>query len=122
MRLRIVQKSNNYCDVWECQDDSGSIYRVDLVAANANIRDKLLPGEVIEVARLYPYVTIGIGVSLLNEHWFKKSCGYNPVSCTNKRDNKCDDPVVDCLLYEKLELDIRQSKEGDREDAREESI
>jgi hypothetical protein len=43
-----------------------------------------------------------------NSHWFKESCLHNPENCVNRRSDRCDNPVSDCLLFEKLQDDCRE--------------
>lgn len=39
-------------------------------------------------------------------HWFMLQCGQDPKTCACKRGAVCNNPVSDCLRYEKLMADV----------------
>ena len=47
----------------------------------------------------------------MKTHWFKLMCGRNPETCGHRREDKCENPVSDCLLFEMMEDDARDYKE-----------
>jgi hypothetical protein len=43
-------------------------------------------------------------------HWFKERCDQDPETCEWRRGETCENPVSDCLLYEKLADDVRNDR------------
>jgi len=58
MKLTVVRLLENEYDVWLCEDEAGLKHRVDLMIDGGVSRDDLVPGTVVEVGGLDPYIEI----------------------------------------------------------------
>lgn len=48
----------------------------------------------------------------MTQHWYQQTCKRNPKDCKQRRDESkpCLNPVCDCLLYERIQDDVRHDK------------
>jgi hypothetical protein len=54
-------------------------------------------------------------------HWFKEACHKDPKTCVFRREDVCENPVSDCLWYEKILDDVRTDRMRDFDEIEEES-
>ncbi len=66
MRLKILVKVETEYDVWECIDEQGGWHKVDFIVDGGPVtREQLVPGAVVEVESLSPYIEIATEVRLV---------------------------------------------------------